>query len=358
MNDDQCTGRPLSEFTQCRYLAYPHTNGFADGGRRIVLGQRDVESYSLWLCDLSTSQESKLCEWPRASSQDNEMLWFDVASQANVLVTIAHNTIWCIDLNNSAPCPRAVYRESDPLASLLALPSIAANGARIIASRRMGDCYQLIEIEVDSNEPPRLLFESQWFANHGQISPHDQRWIGFAHEGATEQIGDRVWGWHRDLAPEGMCLFDNGARGLSIGHERWAFHATSLFAVAYGVSPEGPRGIYEVFPGERTSRLVSEGDRDWHVNASQDGRWLVVDTTGAYNEPGRGWDNAGRTSDVLVIDTENGERAFVGRSRFAAQFHLHPHPTFSPDGRTIVFNEASLDGLEHRVMEYKNPLQH
>lgn len=354
MKDKDIQARAISSFKQCRYLAYPHTNGFADGGGSIILGQRDAEILSLWRCDLATSAETKLCEWS-IDFCGEDTLWFDVALRENVLITVADNAVWKIDLNEQSPQPQLIYRESNPEGALHALPSISADGTRIVLCRLLAGLYQIIEIGSSANGSCGVLFESTWFANHGHFSPHDERWIGFAHEGPTEQVGDRVWGWHESRAPQGEALFDNGSLALCVGHERWSFHATSLVAVAYGVSPSGPRGIYEVFPESGKSRLVSEGDRDWHVNISQDGRWVVVDTTGPHDAAGRGWENAEKTSDILLIDAESGRRQFIARSRFSNQFHLHPHPTFSPNGEMVFFNEASPDGLQHRVMAVANP---
>lgn len=345
--------RPLGDFAQGRYLTYPHANGFADGGRNLVLGQYGGETFSLWHYNLKTGREAKIGEWPR-SSCGTEMLWFDVATLANVLVTIVDNAVWKIDLNDTSPEPQVIYRETT--GTLQALPSTTADGAKVLVGRKEGEWYQVLEIDAIAASLPRILFQSHWFANHFHFCPHDEAWIGFSHEGPTDQIADRAWGWHPHAASKGKCLFDNALAGLFVGHERWSFHAVSLVAVAYGASPQGPRGIYEISPQSSSPRLVSEGDRDWHVNVSQDGRWAVVDTTGPHDAPGRGWDGAGLVSDIQVLDMQSGRREFIARSRFAKDFHLHPHPVFSPDGATIYFNEASEDGRTCRVMAADNPL--
>lgn len=342
----------LGDFAKCRYLTYPHANGFADGGRSLVVGQRGSETSLLWHVDLLSGRETKLGEWPQKLC-GIEMLWFDIASRANVLITIVDNAVWKVDLNDPSPKPEVVYRETDGV--LQALPSVTAGGTKVLMGRSYGGRYQAVEIDLTGASGSRVLFQSEWFANHFHYSPYDEAWVGFSHEGPADQVGDRVWGWHASVAPEGQCYFDNASAGLCVGHERWSFHETSAFAVAYGMSPQGPRGVYEVFPKTGSSRLVSEGDRDWHLNVSQDGRWIVVDTTGPYDAPGRGWENAVCISDVLVVDVESGLRKFVGRSCLAKGFHVHPHPVFSPDGMMIFFNEASADGLACRIVTAENP---
>ena len=125
--------------------------------------------------------------------------------------------------------------------------------------------------------------------------------------------------------------------------------------VAYGVSPAGPRGLYEVFADDRPARLISPGERDYHCDVSRDGRWAVVDTTGPHDAPGCGWENALDICDILIVDMKTGRREFLARSR-QYKFHpRHPHPVFSPDGSTIFYNEAESGGDHNRIMEVLNP---
>ncbi len=341
---------PIGNPQQNHYLPYPHANGFADGGRTLVVGHFNDQVFGLTRIDLTTGHTANLAEWPRSQSL-GDLQWFDIASEKNILTAIADNAVWKLDLSERSPIAQLVYRET--AGRLQALPSITSDASKIVVGRKLGDVYQAIELAPASAKEPRILTEFPWFANHYHFCPHNPEWIGFCHEGATDQVADRIWGRHETLAPLGQLLFDNGAAELCVGHERWAFHANVVYAVAYGVSPGGPRGIYEIRPETRRSRLISEGDRDWHVNSSIDGRWLVVDTTGPHDAPGRGWEGAGLRSDILLIDAKTGERAFLAESRYSSKMHLHPHPAFSPDGSTVYFNEASEDGLGCRVMSLK-----
>jgi hypothetical protein len=126
-------------------------------------------------------------------------------------------------------------------------------------------------------------------------------------------------------------------------------HDRSVLAIAYGVSPEGPRGLYEVFFSGRPARLISQGDRDWHCNLSPDGGWAVVDTTGPHDLPGRGWENAEGRSDVLLVEMATGRRELLAHTTLT-KHPWHPHPVFTPDGRGVVYSEARGDsGCVHLV---------
>ncbi|EIP98260.1 hypothetical protein OpiT1DRAFT_02713 [Opitutaceae bacterium TAV1] len=358
--------RTLCAFAQRRYLTYPHANGFADGGRSLVFGQRDTNEYSLWKHDLVTGAERHISTWPRALCP-GDMLWFDIARHVNRLAVVTKNTLHIIDLGYPGSAPVPVYRPSTA-ATLIPLPSITADGTRVILGQRTGinghATIDLIEISLPPparltcsilHPPPRPLARFDWPANHFHLCPADETWIGLCHEGPALQVAARVWAWHAQHAPRGRPLFDNAAAGLAIGHERWAFHSPCTYAVAYGESPREPRGVYQIFNDARPARLISEGNRDWHVSPSHCGRWLVIDTTGPHDAPGRGWENAASISDILLIDTATGRRHFLARSRLRHDCHLHPHPVFSPDGSTIFYNESSPDATGHRVLSISNP---
>lgn len=164
-----------------------------------------------------------------------------------------------------------------------------------------------------------------------------------------------MWAWHAREAPRGRCVFDQKRREngkfLYVGHERWCFHETAVLAVAYGFSEIGPCGLYLLYPDGRPPRLVSRSDHDLHCNISRDGRFPVVDTTGRHDAPGRGWESPdNKTSDIVLIERATGARRFLARSRLGQAHPSHPHPTFSPDGQTIFFNEADGTGTRNRVL--------
>ena len=343
----------ISDFTDNLHLTYPHNNSFADAGESIVLGWRSDREVGLVKCDADGTRR-ELCRFD-LERQLEKLLWCDTALDANITVTIANNQIWTFDhRNDSKPC--LVY-ETPATARLHSIPAIRADGQKIICSLCENDRHSALLLNLKTGGQ-RVLFEKPWFANHFHFCPHDPEWIGFSHEGNCALIMDRVWGWHAKEAPEGKCFFEQFAsipdRVLYVGHERWSFHDRSVLIVAYGDGPGKPRGIYEAFVDGRPQRLIGEADRDFHLDVSRDGRWIVIDTTGTYDAPGKGWENAWPLTDILVMDRATGERRFVAHSRLA-KHPSHAHPIFSVDGRHVYFNEASEDGLRNRVWRADNP---
>lgn len=348
----------ISDYAENFALGYPHTNSFAGQGRALILSQRTDEEVSLWSFDLASGKRRELCRFQR-EPQPESMLWSDVALDADRLVTVADNAVWLIDLTTPDAKPRLLGRP-DGGDRLHSIPGIRRDGRKVVcALYRQGDrsrsCAWQLDVETGAGE---VLFEQPWWVDHLHYCPFDPGWIGFSHEGFYAEVSDRVWGWHRQEAPVGRCVFDQhwdlAGRRLCVGHERWSFHDRSVVIVAYGDSPGEGLGIYEAFPDGRPQRLVSEGKRDMHLDISRDGRWVVVDTSGPSDLPGKGWANAKERSDILMIDRRTGERRFLAHTRIT-KHPSHPHPVFSPDGSGVYFNEAEPGGTRNRVWCAPNP---
>jgi hypothetical protein len=348
--------QPLTEFHENLSLTYPHAGGFADGGRSIVLGGRMPETAALWKVDVTDfSRRTRLLEASRAEQPEGQ-LWSDIALAANRLVTVADNAVYVMDLGRDDQ-PRRIYRASGEQ-RLHPLPGIRPDGGKVVVVQQEAGRWSGLELDVTGGAP-RVLFTKPWRVTHLHYCGFDPTWIGFSHEGKCWEVRDRVWAWHEALAPEGACVFeqfpDDPQRALYAGHERWTHHDASALVICYGEGPGSPRGIYEAFADGRPQRLVGEGPRDWHLDVSRDGRWVAIDTTGPHDAPGRGWENAEKVSDILVMDRATGERRFIGRSRLSVH-PSHPHPVFSLDGRHLYYNEAHATepGL-NRVWRAENP---
>jgi hypothetical protein len=348
--------RACSDWTWC---TYPHCNGFTADGRAVILGRFDGTATVLLRHDLATGREDEVA---RISTSATTPLtrWFDVSRQTSRLVTFNDDAIVVIDLAGDGAA-REVYHAPDGWALRREdIPAIRADGNRIIVceTRQNTDlpaCNRVRELDLATGETTDL-FSHVWDCNHFHYCPADESWIGYSHEGPTHTIPDRVWGWHRTEAPNGRCVYDQASDTpgvpLCIGHERWMFHRPRALAVAYGVSPHGPRGIWEVPVDGTSPRLVSAGERDWHVNINHTGTLAVLDTTGSLDCAGRGWENSDDRSDILLVDMATGERSWLARTHeagrgFAGRLRhpFHAHPAFGPDGQTVVFNNYTAAGL-------------
>jgi hypothetical protein len=217
-------------------------------------------------------------------------------------------------------------------------------------------------LEVDlATGGVKKLFTIDWDANHFHYCPHDENWVAFSHDGATEVTPDRCWVWHAEHAPRGRLAFDqaseqDGVR-LCVGHDRWCFHDVSAYAVAYAVSPAGKRGLYEVFGDGRLAQLRWHSDVLWHCTMDTSGRFVAADTTGPFRqepfsdaEYQRHTDNWRRhdsvkkpmTVDVVVLDLQR-QRSLHVAEAWTEKHPYHPHPAISPDGRWVAWNDWNLE---------------
>jgi hypothetical protein len=345
------------------YLAYPHANGFADGGMSIVVGSHRDDLWSLRKISLSSGAEELLCEIPAADLPE-EVLWFDISLEANLLVFAARGGFYLIDLNSPGE-PRRLW-EPKTAKPMLATASISEKGDRIVFLDHRDCQHELVifgtregcelkRIQMPSAPVPvesPIYNPLAW--NHPQISPFNPEWVGFCNNALTHRIPDRLWGWHPLHAPEGRCFLDHRLGGadcrIFTGHERWCFHDLSAVTCAYMTSPDPHlSGLWEVFMDRRPPKQILRHGRIFHCNISRDGAWLVADTFGPQDGPSidrETWEDD--ISDILIVNRKTQEfrplaRAHIGLRRpNPPHFPAHPqhgHPTFHPDGRRVFFND-------------------
>ena len=323
------------------YFAYPHNNGFLPDAQRPVIARRDGQAvaYSEW--DFRTGALRLIAR----TAQRN--MYYDIAERTGRLFFAdSGRQVASVDARGGAAAMEAA--PLGPSQVVEGLLSVNRAGDKVLyavdtldAGRAQATRFFELDVATGTSAP---VFGMPFFADHQQYCPHDERWIGFAHEGNISTTLDRVWGLHRVAGAQPRRLWDEtAAQGtLIVGHERWAFHRAGALVVAFPASTGRPRGLYFVDAAAGRAELVSASDYDWHCNLSRDGRWAVVDTTvshGAMREPD------GRViSDVVLVDMRRGRRYWVARSHAAAHHPWHPHPHFTPDGQYIIYNDDQHDG--------------
>ena len=330
------------------YFTYPHCNGFCKDASKLVIGKLHEDRNQLWLYSIDGTPREMLAEHPASQ----KCMWWDIARETDELVTSVNNQLLVYDLDKRECSWIWTPPEG---ASLGGLSSISADGRCITARVENDDRNELWLIEREGRARPVLSVDRNWKIGHEHFCPADEDWIAFCHAWGTH-VADRMWVWHPEHAPDGRCVFDQKSDRenvlLAVGHERWCFHDVCSVVVAYGEGEGEPRGLYMVYADDRPPRLISQADRDWHCNISRDGTLAVVDTTGAADAPGRGWENADGLSDVVLVNVADGSRqhlyrtGLMGSQQNWLQHPWHPHPHFTPETDRVIFHDCIDAGVE------------
>ncbi|MEU6998039.1 hypothetical protein [Nonomuraea sp. NPDC046570] len=336
--------RPLSTFDQRRYFTYPTHNGFSREGARLVLGQLEAGTTSLWELDPRTNRDRFLARFSTPPSDRNPFVWWNV--HGGRLVTCAENAVWLIDLTAARPEPVRLYTPPAGRA-LSVVVNLHPGGDRVLCSHYPAPITTgpttAVEIDLDGGGS-RDVFEGGVFATHFQYSARDPAWIGYSLGG-----GVRAWATHPVHAPRGELIWDQAAAGVPLGtHEVWKSRAeTGCLIVGVG----GPAaGLWMAYPDDRPDRLLQRGPEGAngaynHCDISADGRWAVVDTNGRQGSA------AGSTGAVALVDL-SGEHPprTLGLAGWGAAHPGHPHPSFSPDGRRVAYTDTEAATGRTRVM--------
>lgn len=330
-------------FCQNAYLPYPHTNAFMDDHHVLMIQKDQLQSriVSAEFDQTHTKDASvRSVVSLTAGGEADVHVIFDIARNAPRMALIYAQALYLLDPRESyAELPPPIYRPQADT-KLYSIPSIHVDGTRVLMLEQAGSIYTIKELDVATGQV-KILLTKDWNVGHAHYIPGDESWVAFCHEGPTEKIPDRVWVWHATHAPEGKCVFDqrsdDPAHFLNVGHERWGFHDATGLAVAYGCSPVGPRGLWQVFADGRLAKQIFKNDRCWHCDISRDGRFALADTTGTWNLAGHGWQGDDKNRSILLIDVISGKHRVLG-SAGGDTHPYHPHPVFSPEGNVVFFN--------------------
>ena len=193
---------------------------------------------------------------------------------------------------------------------------------------------------------------------HMQFHPDDHDILYYA-----GPLTDRVWMINRDGTGNRRLYSRDAEKNEWITHESWIPRTRELAFVDW------PRGIRCINIDTGSQRRVASFNA-WHAICNRMGTVMVADT----NFPDRGiqlfnpLDGVGRPETLCHPGASSVGKHWGGPFPYAngpievyAPQHTHPHPSFSPDGKTVVFTsdrtgfsqvyEASIpDGLVKEVL--------
>ncbi len=173
------------------------------------------------------------------------------------------------------------------------------------------------------------IHEDGRLAGHIHCSPTDPELIMHCDATVSDaEVKQRVWLLTTDGQKHWHPYTQTPQEWLT--HESW-LGTTGKVLVCYW-----PTGIMEIRPDGSGARLIARVNA-WHAGATADGSLCVVDT----NWPERG---------LFLIDTSTGRMCMLVESGNSGgdqgAVEMHPHPSFSPDGKTVMWGSERTGSPE------------
>ncbi|MBZ0302702.1 MAG: oligogalacturonate lyase family protein [Anaerolineae bacterium] len=196
---------------------------------------------------------------------------------------------------------------------------------------------KIIRIEVATGQM-EVLHEDRCYIGHINTSPKLPEIMTFCHEGPWRLVDQRIWGLNIQTGETWKIRpQDDGV--YAVGHEYWFADGEHI---GYHGMPRDERGISAPIFGrcKWDNSDAFEAHFPYHSThfCSLDEQLIAGDGT-----PGAVFNSQGKALPFIQLFQWDGEK-YVGpralayhRSTFNDQ-HAHPHPRFTPDGKSILYS--------------------
>lgn len=204
---------------------------------------------------------------------------------------------------------------------------------------------RLFRVDLATGVAETVLDERQWLG-HPIYRPGDDNTIAFCHEGPHDKVDARMWLVNED-GTDIRKVKEHGP-GESCTHEFWVPDGSALVYVSY-CKGKSHRSICAADPVSLENRRLMAMPACSHLMSNHDGTLMVGD----------GADAPVDVNDKEAYNIENDPFLYVfniksGKAHRVARHDSswkvidgdrqvsHPHPSFTPDDRQILFG-AALD---------------
>jgi oligogalacturonide lyase len=189
-------------------------------------------------------------------------------------------------------------------------------------------------IRIDLNSGARdVIYERKGWLGHPQYRPHDDSTVAYCHEGPHDLIDARIW-FIGEEGSDRRCAKVH-APGESCTHEFWLPDGSAMLYVSFEHgAPGGTRRICTLDPGTLQSTVLTTMPPCSHLMSNHDGSLVVGDgsRTEMADDPY-----------LHLFDLRAGTQRRIARHDTSWRVHqgnrqaTHPHPSFTPDGRAVLY---------------------
>lgn len=331
---DRATGRSVRQVTSANAVHHQPfflAPAYDDAQQHLVFvshrtGRPEVyveERESRTLVQLT--DQPGLNEWSMHPSRDGRYIYYTAASGGYRVEVSTGEVETLIDFGRSA------LRGDGMVAAGMGTTALSACGRWWAVATRDGDRTDIVIVDTERGTSGPILRRDT--VAHMQFCPDDSALLFYA-----GPFKERIWTVNRD-GTGNRSLYQR-ERGQWITHESWIPGTGELAFVDW------PHGVFAIHVDTGEVRVLASFSA-WHPRANRNGTLMVADT----NFPDIGLqafriDDAPSTPQLLCesLSSNQGEHwagSFPyeeGPIRVIAPQHTHPHPTFSPDDRHVVFS--------------------
>lgn len=368
---DPVTGRPVRRLTgldtHCHH-PYFYCRAFTPDGARVLYASSRTGRRCAYLLELATGRSVQLTDEPdlhdflMTLSHDGRFLYYPAGQALRRLELETGRN----DLVYEQPAPwtgGAVYPGYSDDFTLALLCQMHADD--VVHGKEGWDFFEpqwrrrprcrLVLLDLRTGRDKVVLEEACWLG-HPQIRPRDPGTLLYCHEGPSHLLDARIW----RIAPDGT-----GKRWLVCHEPSSGVGAGEIVTHEY-FTPDGRYIAYTYYPltyGVDGHVRMLEVDRDRSVDLgpvhnyshpyhSPDCRWVVGDECKkTHLQRNCIW--------LLDIETRTQKRLCLHGSSFAPRGtstqDAHPHPSFSPDGRQVLFTTDRETGPTGNCSVYLAP---
>lgn len=353
---DRDTGAIVTRLTPldvtCHRL-YFYQKCFTNDGRKLVFGGEFGPHWNYHLLDLDTQESVQLTDRAGENtfggflSPDDRFLYFVRAERSLVrleLATLQEEIVYSVP---EGWVGYGTWVANSGCTKMVGIQIAAEDWFPLSDWKKFDEMFhrrprcQLFSIDLATGATTTILEQKGWLG-HPQYRPFDDHTVAYCHEGPHDQVDARMWFIDEDGSNRRCAKVH--APGESCTHEFWVPDGSAMVYVSYRKdSPE--RWIRSLDPVTLQDRALTTMPPCSHLMSNHDGTLLVGDGCGAPSAEALA-SNAMLKGDpyLHLFDLKAGTTRPIARhdsswSVYKANRQVtHPHPSFTPDQRQVLFS--------------------
>lgn len=262
----------------------------------------------------------------------------------NQIYYLSDNKIWNVDIDSILQCserkPQNEFRrkvadlpENTSLSGTISLDSNEKD--MYLGVQYTANSWGLLALDTCTGKYSKII-DTEFRVGHCQAHPSTGGLIMYCWEtgGDSQQ---RMWIVNADGRGNGPFYKETYDEWVT--HEVWWGPNKALFTIwpRNEEMLKKPYGIAYICVEDRSLHILNQR-KYWHVGGSPDGKWAVGDTF---------------DGELYLINGDTGEAELLTQGHRPHGATVHPHPSFSPDGSSVLFCSEKNGNWDLFLVQYE-----